>query len=357
LLLTYFFRKESLKTITFNLSVYLLIFILIYGGFLLFRFIYFKDIFPNTYYAKGGPKLSDLINILLLKPEIFNKVYELFNSAIYPWASVFFGGLIIVTAYLVYIKDFTKQHLILLLMLTFSGLIYILLPRDWMAEYRFATIFFPFFYTYLFIVSKKTIEKLRWQNSRKFLLAVILIIIFIGPSIVDFAKRTYQFRNKPTVPFLKVVKIYSATFDNYAKMLNVKNGSFLLPDIGGTLYYSKLRIYDLGGLTDKTIAITLGKKQKEFYDHVFDKLKPTFIHTHGGWTYLANFDLDKRFREDYLPIRERIEPYSMQEYGISVIMRPDAGEKFYSGDYMRKDVLNGNSEILKQIIQLAEVSK
>jgi len=235
------------------------------------------------------------------------------------------------------------QHFIVVLFLVFSIFVYLLLPQDWMKEFRFATPFFPFFYTYLFILSENVIEKLNWPNLHKSLVAAILAAVFIGPSIIDFINRSYQFKSNPTVPFLMVADKYANTFDNYASLLNVKNGSFLLPDAGGTLYYSGLKIYDLSGLTDKTIARTLVKKPKDFYDYVFKITKPTFIHTHGVWAYRAKLDSDKRFREDYLPLKESIEPRMVKKFN---------GLKIYSGDYVRKDILNSNLGIIQQIVEL-----
>jgi len=144
---------------------------------------------------------------------------------------------------------------------------------------------------------------------------------------------------KPTVPFIKIAKFYGYKLNDYAKLLNVKKGSFLLPDVGGALYYSNLRIYDLAGLTDKTIARTLGKNQQEFYDYVFENIKPTFIHTHGFWTYKSQFDKDERFRKDYIPIKEGVDNWILKKYGMEI----------YSGDYVRRDIFNGELENLQQL--------
>ena len=63
--------------------------------------------------------------------------------------------------------------------------------------------------------------------------------------------------------------------------------SVLLPDLGGTLYNSGVRIYDLGMLGDKTIARTLRRDRPAFYDYIFEEAKPTFIHVHDTWTQLG----------------------------------------------------------------------
>ncbi|MGE5845524.1 MAG: hypothetical protein ACM34O_02285 [Ignavibacteria bacterium] len=345
LLFDIFLRKESPQETVFNLLVYASVFILLFGSFFLLKLNYYNDFFPNTYYSKGGPSYQDFIDLVLLHPKTYSRIYELFES-IFPVFGIFvLTALLIITVYLIYLKNFTKQHFALLLVLFFSAAIYVLLPPDWMGELRFATTFYPLLYAYLFLISEKIIQKIEWRNSTKYLSAA-LIIIFLGPSVIDFAERTNEFRKKPTVPFLMVEQKYAKTFDNYASILNIKNGSLLLPDIGGTLFYSKLRIIDLGGLVDKTIAKTLLKNQKDFYDYIFETIKPTFIHTHGVWGYRADFDSDRRFRQEYVPINEQIDTRMTKKYN---------GQKIYLGDYVRKDAVN--AELLQKVIQLSKNSE
>ncbi|HVO72648.1 MAG TPA: hypothetical protein VMT35_01380 [Ignavibacteriaceae bacterium] len=343
----YFFRKEKINKNAAELFLYLFVFISLFGGLLILRLFYFKDILPNTYYAKGGPDLADLKNLLLLKPDIYKGISELFGSAFPVWGNLLFFITVILTTYLVAIKSFSKQHLLLFLILAVSIINYFLLPEDWMKEYRFATPFFPILYSYLLILFGNFINKFKWKNLRKEISFTILVIIFLLPAALSFQKRSYVFRNNPTVPFQMVVDKYCSTFDNYASLFHVKNGSLLLPDIGGPLYYSKLKIYDIAGLTDRTIAKTLEINQKDFYDYIFKTIKPTFIHVHEIWAYRANLDSDKRFREDYEPITEYIEPSIEKKYG---------NLRVYSGNYIRKDILKGRTELLQKISRLSDDS-
>lgn len=343
-LFDYFFWKEKFNKTASNLFLYFIVFISLIAGLLFFRLFYFKDILPNTYYAKGGPDFADVKNLLLLKPDIYRGISELFGSAFPVWGHLLFFATIILTTYIVSIKNFSKQHLLVFLILVFSVINYLLLPKDWMMEYRFATPFFPVFYSYLLILSGNFINKLKLKNSHKAILIITLVMIFMLPAAIKFLKRTYFFRNDPTVPFQMVVNKYSSTFDNYASLFHVKNGSLLLPDIGGALYFSRLKIYDLAGLTDRTIAKTLEINQKDFYDYIFKTIKPTFIHVHGIWAYRANLESDKRFREDYEPITESVEPSIEKKYGKL---------RVHSGNYIRKDILNGRTELLQKIFQLS----
>ena len=121
--------------------------------------------------------------------------------------------------------------------------------------------------------------------------------------------------------------------------LGIENASLLVPDIGGTLYYSKLRIYDLAGLCDKVIARTYNTDQGAFRNYIFEETKPTFIYTHGWFTSVNKFDEDERFLSDYIAIDEYED-----KYAENILKR-----KIMSGNYVRKDAIAGKEDILKDI--------
>ncbi len=133
------------------------------------------------------------------------------------------------------------------------------------------------------------------------------------------------------------------TFNHYASALGVKDGSLKVPDLGGTLYYSHLRVYDLSGLCDKTVARTLVRDPAAFHDYVFEVAKPTFVRIHGNCTYFCNFDADPRFRRDYVAIREWLDPFVKEHYGRVA----------YSGEYVRKDAIGVDPGKLGEIKRLA----
>jgi hypothetical protein len=110
----------------------------------------------------------------------------------------------------------------------------------------------------------------------------------------------------------------------------------LLPDVGGMLYYSDLRVYDIAGLTDRTVAQTLGThiNRAAFHDYVFDQIKPTFIHTHGFWSAHAKLAQDERFAADYVPICNYPDPVY---------------KKYESGDFVRRDVIENQDYQLRTL--------
>lgn len=223
-------------------------------------------------------------------------------------------------------------HLVLSVFLVSTLCAYLLLPYDWMGEYRFATPFFVFLCSYGVVLTNSFIRSVNVHYSFRMTLIILTILIFTGGSIYLFNRRSIRFAHKPTTSFAHVAEHFGHRFNQYATKLGIKQGSILLPDIGGTLYYTKLRVYDLGGLCNKTIAKTFNKNQHAFYNYVFEIARPTFIHIHHQWTYSAALDKDERFRRDYIPIHEYLDSWVKNTYGSTM----------YSGNYVRKDVVANN---------------
>lgn len=110
-----------------------------------------------------------------------------------------------------------------------------------------------------------------------------------------------RFRARPTVPLCWVVDRYGRLFNTYAAELDLASASLLAPDVGGTLLVSRLRVYDLAGLTDRVVADTLGRGDlRRLADYVFDQTRPTFIHVHGAFRRGIVDDL--RLPREYLEI-------------------------------------------------------
>lgn len=333
------FYQKRIRPLLTSLLLYTFVFFIIYGSFLLFRIYYFGDFFPNTYYAKGGPSLNTLIKLFVWHPDVYSKLYWLLKSVVSYLSGPFFILLCTATAYFLLIRNYTKSDFVVLLVMLCSTAIYILLPYDLFREYRFATPFYISFYIYLVILWQKASQIFRWEPQKKVAMTFIVFLLFIVGSLGIFARRTYQFVLQPSIPFTLVSELLAKRFNDYARELAVTNGSFLVPDAGGTLYYSTLKIYDLGKLTDKTIARTLAKEPDKFHHYVFEEIKPTFIHTHGLWTYLARFDKAPQFRTDYIPIQERIDEWVLKKHGLEL----------FSGDYVRRDAIENKLHLLEQL--------
>ncbi len=346
-----------------SLVVYAVALTIFFGGFLAFRVAYFHEWLPNTYYAKCGPgrapiyetknaralglRLLDLAGSVVSErawqggeePVPAITPPNLLDSPVERRSLAFVFALAAATVGLIAARRYRREHMVLGVFLAASIAAYLALPSDWMAEYRFGTPFFLFLYAYCTQLAADAVHGLRGKPEARLGVGLALAAAAILFAHAVYAPRSRAFAAEPTVPFSGVREWTADRFNHYAKVLGIEDGSLLVPDVGATLYYSKLRVYDLGMLCDRTIARTMGRDQRAFYDYIFEVAKPTFIHTHGTWSYQADLDGDPRFRRDYVPIMERPEWWQP----------PGASHRVYSGDYVRKDAIAGKKELLREL--------
>ena len=109
-------------------------FVPIFAAYVVFRFWYFDDWVPNTARAKEGPSLSSLV-----AP---GKLGALLEAAGGDVGWLLLAGAGVVVWMLSRQKQLELRSLILLAYTGTAAGIYLLLPNDWMGEFRFATPFF-----------------------------------------------------------------------------------------------------------------------------------------------------------------------------------------------------------------------
>jgi hypothetical protein len=213
------------------------------------------------------------------------------------------------------------------------------MTQDWMGEYRFGTAVYPIAYLCVSVLSFHALSHL--FNSLKVrsiigwcIVASLLVAVWKAND-----SRLDAFSAQPPTSYFTVVERFAKPFNAYAETFNLDSASLLLPDIGGTLMHSQLKVFDLGGLCDKTIATTRGRDQVHFHNYIFDTLKPTFIHTHGYFTAVSTFDDDPRFQRDYTPIEQSVDAYVQRVYKATRV----------SGDFIRKDAIVGRESILDSL--------
>ncbi len=364
-------RTRSFRTAVVAFLLYGLGFAMLYGGFCLFRWAYFGDLLPNTFYAKGGPSLYDLVSLITLQPPMVARILELIAAVTgRGLAGPVLLAALVATVYLASTRGLGRQHLVLGVFLLTAAAVYLLLPNDGMAEYRFATAFVILFYLFVVMLADEILRRLfassaecdatadensstkAHEGSRRTFLSVsscgfvdrtifrtavtaLLIVVVLAGAGFHFARRSAKFAEYLPVPFATVRDNYAHRYDDYAAQLGINQPSVLIPDLGATLYYSKVKVYDLGALADKTIARTLWRDRPALRDYIFETARPTFIHIHDVWTYLARLDEDPRFRRDYAPIYEYADAWAMQRHGLTL----------YSGDYVRRDALNAGNQV------------
>jgi hypothetical protein len=322
--------SDGLLRLAQRAAAYTLGFGVLFGAYLVFRRLYFGDWVPNTYHAKVRPWMLAFDA---------TRLWELLQSAT--------GGLTLLVlliavagaTQMVRTQRWDVRRLVLLLYLALAGAAYLLLPPDWMGEFRFATAFFLFFAWLLGEVLAGLWEALARAGSGARWLTLAATLLLLTQSSVVHAHRSADFARNPTVPFARISE-FAQAYDRLADTLPAGEHSLLAPDLGGTLFHSKLRVFDLAGLCDRTIARTLMGDRGAFHDYVFETARPTFIHIHASWAEWAAPHADPRFARDYAPLFE-------------VWTRPEGAEPSqegepWSGDYVRRDVVR-TPELLNRL--------
>ena len=315
-------------------------------AFVSFRMYYFGDILPNTYYAKGGPTLRTLVDLVLLDPALISKAGDLSTATIGIRAGAWFVVLIVLAVFMLK-RSMTKTHFTIsvVVLLSLSLLSYLILPFDWMPEYRFGTPFLLFFYLFVSHVAWFATGRL---GPNRIIVFSSLVVLAGMLTLLIAIPRSTAFVANPAIPMTEVAET-AQRFERLARIAGVENPSLLIADVGGALLSSSLRIYDLGMLSDRTIARTLGegsksRNQSAFYDYVFEEARPTFIATRAYHSWIAQLDDDDRFRRDYAAIFEYQDEWIRKRYGVSM----------QSGDFVRREALSvGRDNILSRLTTAA----
>ena len=268
-----------------------------WGSYLLFRYSYFGDIYPNTYYAKGGPGASAVLDLLLLRGRARTDTMELLYSLVGSWAP--WVGILAAALVLHRLLRWRYGRSLYLLPFWLCGwAIQCLLPRDWMGEFRFATPFFLMFFVFLSAATAEILER-RVSMRVSWALSGLLVLAWLPL----YLPRSTAFIEEPPASF-EVISGNAHRFNCYAEHLGIADASILVPDLGGQLYFSNHQVVDLAGLCDRKLAELITQQDnRPLRSYVIEELQPTFIHTHSYWASKSNLHNDRRFRALYVPLR------------------------------------------------------
>ena len=126
-----------------RLGFYLAALALPVAAHLAMRLAWFGEWVPNTYYAKGGPTLATLGSLAALDAGPAARMLSLLRAAFGKPGAWVGLGLLLALGFLIGRGKLRRETVLLLGATLLGGLPYLLLPLDWMPEYRFATPFFP----------------------------------------------------------------------------------------------------------------------------------------------------------------------------------------------------------------------
>ncbi len=298
----------------------------VFGAFLASRLAVFHQLLPNTALAKGGPSAGDVVDLLLFTSGGVAKADALLEGAVpWPLGNVAAAGAVAMAWSLARRPGGLGRPLRVLLAFTVAAFAdFMLLPPDWAPETRFGTSFVPLYYASLLALLDRALESPRIRPRRAALCAVVGAALCLGAP--DFARRVAAFATAPTIDLFYVRRAFAERFDRYAAALQVDRGSVLLPDVGGMLLWSHLRVYDLGGLCDPSVAALRSRDEARLREVVFGAMRPTFIHTYGKFSRTVDLELDPRFATDYVAIHayDDAEDRDRQRSVSGIFVRRDA---------------------------------
>jgi hypothetical protein len=191
--------------------------------------------------------------------------------------------------------------------------VYLVLPADWMPEFRFATPFLALFYPLVCAA----LSGARGASPVRRAAPALALAALLASAGVDFAARARRFPPAAPLALADVVR-RMASLAEWARELGLERPTLLCPDAGGALYAGAFEVLDLGGLADPVIARTLERDERAFHEYVLGRRRPTLIETHGIWTWLGRFERDARFRADYVALVEYEDPFSLRAHGVSL---------------------------------------
>ena len=283
--------------------------IIVIGAHLAFRLVYFGRLHPNTYYAKALPVCESLLRLLKFDYDILRNLFEATMSAfgqVGAWI-LLFGGVWVLFSN-------TKASL------STSRILPAALITA-MAAFCF----------------EMDLRKGIWLSAILMVSCTLGCFNGVRRFVAEAPVSTTEVSNR------------GVYFANWGKLIGKAKPSLLTADAGGILLDEHVRLIDLGILCDTRIADTLGHlnevpKRRDFFDYIFDEVKPTFIATRAFHSYLAYLDKDARFRRDYVPIHEYVDTWVLNRYGVVVM----------SGDYVRIDAIANDPEALEELRQQSQ---
>ncbi|MDQ0378091.1 hypothetical protein [Amycolatopsis thermophila] len=271
-----------------GVGVSLLAFAAPYGGYLLWRHAEFGRWVANTAVAKNQqpPSVADLARVA--------------EPVEYLGWPVVLAGLLAVGLAFWLVPALRRPLVGWLVPLVLALAAYCVLNPEPGGEFRFAT---PLWTMAALVAAVCAVEVMRALSVRwRAVLGAVLVAATL-PSAPALADSGRGFASGPVVPLCQIVERYGRLFNGYADVIGLREGSVLLPDIGGTALTSRLRVVDSVGLADARIADLVSSGDfAGLRDHVFDELRPTFIHSHVPWSGLTGITADPRLARDYVAV-------------------------------------------------------
>jgi hypothetical protein len=256
-----------------------------------FRYWYFGDVLPNTFYAKA----TQANPLRLLNPLSGGWTYIRRAAEACGWIVAVVPVLLLCSR-----RQASSPLLIVAAVIIVAQLFFVVsVGGDWMAEFRFITPIVPIVsivvalgFARLWLLLQGA---LGWEKGG-LVVCVIVAVLMIGPQV----RRLILFERHPTTPMQTVARI-GQYFVDLADQAGVDEPSLLHHDAGGTSYVAGIRLIDLGGLCDRTVA--RHRHDREIMRrYLFHEQRPTFIYSAKVFADRIGLETFPEFHADYVPL-------------------------------------------------------
>lgn len=294
------------------------------GLFFLHRWWTFSRFFPLTFTAKGPGLGLSLVRTLTLSHQALDRLGGLAHA----WMGTLLGvwvflGLLFLLAR-TGARTPTRQALRLLT--ATSLLIYFLLPRDWMLNFRFATAFFPLATLFLAHEVEAAVRRAKPMHPSRVGFLVLAGLFLVAAA--DYRLRVVHGLKNASMPLERVRQKHGVRFTRYQEILGVERASVLLVDVGAPLYDDDFEVVDAAGLTTPEIAEVMHQDVALRRTVILEKLKPDILCLGAAWAAEYQLSQSETFARDYEKIA----------HSPSLVGFPDVPED--RGVFVRKELLD-----------------
>lgn len=249
-------------------------------GLMIWRQMYFGDLFPNPYYAKASG--NDFAGVL----NPFGGGWTYILAGLQD--SVLIAALPLMALGLATLE--VRWKVILLAVFGGHFLFVIFADGDWMGQYRFLMPGMAFF------AIGSGIGLSRLPGKAPMYAGAVLAIVLS----VTTVRQLDQFEARPTTP-LSVVSEIGREFARASELLQIDAPLVAHHDAGGIAFDRSVGLVDLGGLVDRDIAKNM--RNRAFLEtYIFEERKPDFIFGAINFAALSGFTEADAFARDYVPL-------------------------------------------------------
>lgn len=248
---------------------------------LLFRLSYFGDLMPNPYYAKStGTSLTGLLN-------------PLGGGWAYILAGLRDTALILVLALAFWLRGPQIRPWVVVALAILAGHVTFVVwaKGDWMSQYRFLMPVVPV----LLLVVCLGLPRLPSFRSRAAFTCVAVLVM-----VQSAALQLAAFAARPTTP-LAVVTTVGETFEALAGQLDIDDPVLAHHDAGGISYHRMIRLIDLGGLVNRTIAQNMNDRAF-LTRYLLEETQPDFVFGARNFAAATGFSDTEAFAAAYAPL-------------------------------------------------------